>query len=52
MHMSIKVSQIVRRVEIKRRDTSTSQAKVAHLLGINQGHLSKLLAGKANVTGK
>lgn len=52
MHMNGKISEIAREVESKRRETLMSQVELSNLLKVHQGHLSKILAGKAPVSTK
>ncbi|WP_090329565.1 helix-turn-helix domain-containing protein [Nitratireductor aquibiodomus] len=47
-----KIPEIVRKVESKRRETLMSQAELSSLLKVHQGHLSKVLTGKAPVSTK
>ncbi|MCM5554070.1 helix-turn-helix transcriptional regulator [Pleomorphomonas sp. NRK KF1] len=52
MHMNDKIPEIVRRVESKRRETLMSQVELSRLLNVHQGHLSKILSGKAPLSKK
>lgn len=50
--MQSKIQDIARRVDLKRRETSMTQTKLAACLNVDQGHLSKVLAGKEPVSTK
>ena len=50
--MDGKIPEIARKIESKRREVLMSQAELSNLLKVNQGHLSKVLAGKAPVSRK
>lgn len=50
--MDDKIPEIARKVESKRRETMMSQVELSNLLKVHQGHLSKILAGKAPVSKK
>lgn len=52
MHMDGKIAEIARKVESKRRETLMSQAELANVLKVHQGHLSKILAGKVPISEK
>lgn len=50
--MNGKIPEIARKIESKRREALMSQAELSNLLKVNQGHLSKVLAGKVPVSKK
>ena len=50
--MNGKISEIAGKIESKRREALMSQAELSDLLKVNQGHLSKVLAGKVAVSKK
>lgn len=50
--MDGKIPEIARKIESKRREALMSQAELSNLLKVNQGHLSKVLAGKVPLSKK